>query len=275
VLRGIAGQAAAHGIPVIVVTGDGERLDGLDSWPGLTTSPVPDLSAVRGDPGELAGAAAATAWSLAEAAGVAGDGRRDEEGRRLLATAAEALAHSGEHGLDALRGALGDTDGSGSVRNRRLAREMADALGRTTESTRTGPAGTEAAQLLPALYPWVRSHPAGDGALAGLVVLDDVHVVAAPGAGAEVLLHLLAHVRRHGYGVVLGTASPRDLDPRLARTAAVHVLGLLHAPVQVEAARDLARARAGDAPDVARLAPGTLAVATEDTTYEVVRWRDA
>ncbi|MGF1662141.1 MAG: hypothetical protein ACFCVG_06670, partial [Kineosporiaceae bacterium] len=205
-------------------------------------------------------------------AGVAGPGRRDEEGRALLPAAAESLAHAGDHGIDALRAALSDPrDAALSARSRRLARELADALGRPA-----GPPGSEVARLVAALYPWTRSRPAQDGGLAGLVVLDDVHTVAAAaGPAADVLVHLLGHARRQGYGVVLGAASPRALDPRLAGAAVTHVMGLLHSPVQVEAARDLARARAGDAPDVARLDPDTVAVATEWTTFEVVRWRDA
>ncbi|MGF1647890.1 MAG: hypothetical protein ACFCVF_13345 [Kineosporiaceae bacterium] len=271
-LQRVAGEVAGHGVPVLVVSDQGDRVEGLAGWPGLSTRPVPDLSAVRGEPGELAGAAAATAWSLATAAGLAGPGAGAAEGRGALAGAAEALAHAGDHGLDALRAALLDPSAGAvaSARERRLAREAAEALGRAD-----APLGPEGVRLLAALYPFMRSRPATDGGLAGLVLLDDAHAVAPAGAGADVLVDLLGHAGRHGYGVVLGTSSPRDLDPRLAAAVATHVLGLLHSPAQVEAARDLARARGSEVPDVARLGAGTVAVATADTTFEVVRWRDA
>jgi hypothetical protein len=203
---------------------------------------------------------------------VAGAGAREAEARRVLARAAETLAHAGDHGLDALRAALVDprTAAGAPARERRAARDAAEALGRAPEAP-----GTEAARLLAVLYPFTRSRPGRDGTLGGLVVIDDAHAVAPAGPAADVLVDLLAHARRHGYGVVLGTASPRDLDPRLAPAAATHVLGLLHSPAQVAAARDLAGVRGSDVPDVARLGPGIVAVATEDTTFELVRWRDA
>jgi hypothetical protein len=262
-------QVAGAGVPTLVVARGGVPEPGA-AWGSLPLGPVPDLAALRGDPVGLAGAVTATVAGLAPLAGADGDSPSAQDVRRLMGSALEASAHSLASNLAGVVAMLRDLpdDVDPGARGRRLGRETADAL--EASAGRVG-GRPDVPTLFAALFPWIATHPAADDRLSGLVVLDEVHATVPAGHATDGLVALLAHARRHGFAVVVTTSSPRALDPRLPGEAATHGLGLLHSPAQIEAARDIARARGGTVPDVARLEPGTFAIATEATTFETVR----
>src|SRR6185295_7722603 len=114
-------------------------------------------------------------------------------------------------------------------------------------------------QLQMALFAWIKRHPAGIRPLGGLFVMDEAQTLAPSGAMTactQSTLALAAQARKYGLGLVFATQAPKGLHNRIAGNAATQFFGLLNAPVQIDAARDMARAKGGDVPDIARLGRG-------------------
>ena len=112
-------------------------------------------------------------------------------------------------------------------------------------------------QLQMALFAWIKRHPAGDrplrravrdgrGADPGAVRRDDRRA-------RQSTLALASQARKYGLGLVFATQAPKGLHNQIPGNAATQFFGLLNAPAQIDAARELAQAKGGDVPDIGLL----------------------
>jgi hypothetical protein len=125
-------------------------------------------------------------------------------------------------------------------------------------------------QLQMALFSWIKKHPAMDRPLSGLLVMDEAHELAPSGrvtASTESTLRLASQARKYGLGLLFATQAPKGIHNRITGNAATQFYGHLDSPVQIEAARDVARSKGGDVPDIGRLRPGQFYVATGGTRF--------
>jgi hypothetical protein len=121
-------------------------------------------------------------------------------------------------------------------------------------------------QLEMALFAWIKRHPAGDRPLLGLLVLDEAQTLAPSGAMTactQSTLALASQARKYGLGLIFATQAPKGLHNRIPGNAATQLFGLLNSPIQIEAARDMAKAKGGDVPDISRLSTGEFYLAAE------------
>jgi hypothetical protein len=129
-------------------------------------------------------------------------------------------------------------------------------------------------QLQMALFAWVKEHPAGNRPLGGLLVMDEAQTLAPSGAMTactKSTLVLASQSRKYGLGLIFATQSPKGLHNRIPGNAATQLYGLLNAPVQINAARDVARAKGGDVPGISQLRTGEFYVALEGEPFVKVR----
>ena len=129
-------------------------------------------------------------------------------------------------------------------------------------------------QLQMALFAWVKRHPAGDRPLGGLFVMDEAQTFA-PSAGrtatTDSTLALASQARKYGLGLVFATQAPNGLHNRIPGNATTQFFGLLNAPVQIAAAREMAVQKGGDARSIARLRPGEFFAASDAVAFQRVR----
>ncbi|WP_306211637.1 helicase HerA domain-containing protein [Actinoplanes sp. RD1] len=129
-------------------------------------------------------------------------------------------------------------------------------------------------QLQLALFAWIKRHPAGDRPLGGLFVMDEAQTFAPSGAMTACTgstLSLASQARKYGLGLIFATQSPKGLHNQIPGNAATQFFGLLNAPVQIEAAREVARAKGGDLPGISQLRGGEFYVAPEGSAFGKVR----
>jgi hypothetical protein len=129
-------------------------------------------------------------------------------------------------------------------------------------------------QLQMALFAWIKKHPAGDRPLGGLFVMDEAQTMAPSGAMTactQSTLALAAQARKYGLGLVFATQAPKGLHNRIPGNAATQFFGLLNAPVQIAAAREMAQAKGGDVPDVSLLKSGQFYAAVEGAAFAKIR----
>ncbi len=125
-------------------------------------------------------------------------------------------------------------------------------------------------QLQMALFSWIKKHPARDRPLSGLLVMDEAQDLAPSGqltACSESTIRLVSQARKYGLGLLFATQAPKGIHNRITGNATTQFYGLLSSPVHIDAARDVARARGGDVPDIGRLRAGQFYVATEGTSF--------
>lgn len=125
-------------------------------------------------------------------------------------------------------------------------------------------------QLQLALFTWIKRHPAGDRPLGGLFVMDEAQTLAPSGAVTactQSTLALTSQARKYGLGLVFATQAPKALHNQIPGNAATQFFGLLTAPVQIEAARDVARAKGADIPDVGKMRTGQFYAAVEGARF--------
>jgi hypothetical protein len=125
-------------------------------------------------------------------------------------------------------------------------------------------------QLQLALFTWIKRHPAGDRALGGLFVMDEAQTLAPSGAVTactQSTLALTSQARKYGLGLVFATQAPKALHNQIPGNAATQFFGLLTAPVQIEAARDVARAKGADISDVGRMRTGQFYTGIEGASF--------
>ncbi|GAA3563478.1 DUF87 domain-containing protein [Nonomuraea rosea] len=124
------------------------------------------------------------------------------------------------------------------------------------------------------LFVWFKRHPAQDRPLGALLVMDEAQTFA-PAAGGSVATRstvlLASQARKYGLGLVFATQAPKGLHNQVPGNSATQFFGLLNAPIQIAAARDMARAKGGDVPDVSRLSAGEFYVALEGGAFVKVR----
>jgi hypothetical protein len=129
-------------------------------------------------------------------------------------------------------------------------------------------------QLQMALFAWVKKNPAGDRPLGGLFVMDEAQTLAPSGAMTACTrstLSLASQARKYGLGLMFATQSPKGLHNQIPGNAATQCYGLLNAPVQIDAAREMARAKGGDVPGISQLRSGEFYVALEGRSFAKVR----
>ncbi|GGN83863.1 ATPase [Actinoplanes lobatus] len=129
-------------------------------------------------------------------------------------------------------------------------------------------------QLQMALFAWIKRNPAGDRPLGGLFVMDEAQTFAPSGAMTACTgstLSLASQARKYGLGLIFATQSPKGLHNNIPGNAATQFFGLLNAPVQIEAAREVARAKGGDLPGISQLRGGEFYVAVEGSSFSKIR----
>jgi hypothetical protein len=128
-------------------------------------------------------------------------------------------------------------------------------------------------QLQMALFSWVKKHPAGDRPLGGLLVMDEAQTLV-PAVGSTASTHstlrLASQARKYGLGLLFATQAPKSLHNQVPGNATTQFFGLLNSPAQIDAARQLARAKGGEVPEVGRLSAGQFYLATEGRGFELI-----
>ncbi|MFI5955232.1 helicase HerA domain-containing protein [Cryptosporangium sp. NPDC051539] len=129
-------------------------------------------------------------------------------------------------------------------------------------------------QLQMALFSWIKRNPAGDRPLLGLLVMDEAQTLAPASpmtACTQSTLVLTAQARKYGLGLIFATQAPKALHNRIPGNSATQFYGLLNSPIQIEAVREMAKAKGGDVPDISRLSTGQFYLATEGTAPRKIR----
>jgi len=125
-------------------------------------------------------------------------------------------------------------------------------------------------QLQMALFAWIKKNPAGDKPLGGLFVLDEAQNFA-PSDRTTICLHstlaLVSQARKYGLGMVFATQAPKGLNNKIPGNCATQFYGRLNAPVQIEAAKEVARVKGGTVPDIGKLPAGEFYTAVEESVF--------
>ena len=129
-------------------------------------------------------------------------------------------------------------------------------------------------QLQMALFSWIKRNPADNEPLKALLVMDEAQDLV-PSSGqtacSESTRRLASQARKYGLGLLFATQSPKALHNSIPGNSSTQFFGLLNAPAQIDAARELAKAKGGDVPGVSRLSAGEFYLATEGSGFRQVR----
>ncbi len=129
-------------------------------------------------------------------------------------------------------------------------------------------------QLQMALFSWIKRNPARDRPLGGLLVMDEAQELA-PSSGTTACtvstLRLVAQARKYGLGLLFATQAPRGLHNWIPANCATQLFGLLNHPTQIGTARELARARGGDIPNIGSLRVGQFYLAADGSAFRQIR----
>ncbi|MGK5671325.1 ATP-binding protein [Micromonospora sp. URMC 106] len=277
----------------------------------LSFQPLPDLTSLRDWPDEFDQAVRSAVEALAPRAGVDRSTRLAQQGKAVLTEALHAYARSGMVGLPGFTEFLADLpDGvSRLARADKFAQELAETLkaamvtdplfggvgapadpgllltpspgrrarisvisfvGLTSDQERQSFVN----QLQMALFAWIKRHPAGDRPLGGLFVMDEAQTFA-PSTGntpcTASSIALASQARKYGLGLVFATQAPKGLHNQISGNATTQFFGLLNAPAQIDAARQLAEAKGGRLPDIGLLNSGEFYAAGEGFSFVKVR----
>ena len=269
----------------------------------LSFQPLPDFGPVRDSRDEFDQAIGSAVEALAPRAGVNGTTRLARQGKAVLTEALQAYARGRQTGLAGFTGYLAELpDGvSRMARAARLAHDLAETLKAAMvtdplfggEGTAADPGvlltpspGRRARvsvvsfvgltsdeqrqsfvnQLQMALFAWIKRNPAGDRPLGGLFVMDEAQTLA-PSTGrtpcTASTIALASQARKYGLGLVFATQAPKALHNQISGNATTQFFGLLNAPAQIDAARELAQAKGGRLPDIGLLGSGQFYAAGE------------
>ncbi|MEU7574664.1 DUF87 domain-containing protein [Micromonospora sp. NPDC049240] len=277
----------------------------------LSFQPLPDFTSVRDDPDEFGEAVEAAVAALAPRAMVTGRATRAHLGLAVLRKAVEHYGRRGGSRLKGLVDTLADLPdgiidledadkiGLGLAQTLTAAMVNDPLFGGEGTPMDPGVLLTPAAgkrsrvsvvslvglpsddvrqsfvnQLQMALFAWIKKHPAGDRPLLGLLVMDEAQTFAPSGAMTactQSTLALAAQARKYGLGLIFATQAPKGLHNRIPGNAATQVYGLMNSPIQIEAAREMARAKGGDVPDISRLTVGEFYLAAEGAAPRKIR----
>ncbi|KXK58914.1 AAA family ATPase [Micromonospora rosaria] len=277
----------------------------------LSFQPLPDFRGVLDDPDEFTEAVEAAVAALAPRAQLTGRTSRAHLGLAVLRKAVEHYGRRGGSRVQGLVDLLADLpdglvdiDGADKI-GAALAQSLAAAMvndplfggegspvdpgllltpppGRAARISVVNLVGLNSDetrqsfvnQLQLSLFAWIRRNPAHDRPLLGLLVMDEAQTFAPSGAMTACThstLALAAQARKYGLGLVFATQSPKSLHNRIPGNAATQLYGRLNAPVQIEAAREMARAKGGDVPDISRLGTGEFYLAAEGAAPVKIR----
>ena len=277
----------------------------------LSFQPLPDFRGVLDDPDEFAEAVEAAVASLAPRAMVAGRATKAHLGLAVLRKAVEHYGRRGGTRLKGLIDTLADLpdgiidlDGADKIALG-LAQTLTAAMvndplfggegtpmdpgmlltpapgkrARVSVISLIGLPADDARQsfvnqLQMALFAWIKKNPAGDRPLLGLLIMDEAQTFAPSGAMTactQSTLALAAQARKYGLGLIFATQAPKGLHNRIPGNAATQLYGLLNSPIQIEAAREMAKAKGGDVPDVSRLTVGEFYLAAEGAAPAKIR----
>jgi hypothetical protein len=269
----------------------------------LSFRPLPDFSGVLDDPDEFAAAVEAGVAALAPRANLVGRAKATHRGTAVLRRSVEHFGRRGGGDLPALIAFLADLpDGvSGLDDAAKIAADLAQTLtasmdndpmfggrghpadpadlltpspgkrARISVISLVGLPGDDTRQsfvnqLQMDLFAWIKRHPAGDRPLLGLLVMDEAQTFAPSGtmtACTQSTLALASQARKYGLGLIFATQAPKNLHNRIPGNAATHFFGRLSVPIQIEAAREMAKVKGGDVPDVGNLTAGEFYIALE------------
>jgi hypothetical protein len=271
----------------------------------LTFRPLPDFAAVTDEPDDLDAAIDAAAGAIAPR--VVSSGRRAEEETAVLREALRYYAKSGASDLVGFVDLLDELPEditllrnagatAATLAQRLRVAQINDPLfageGEPVDPgiLLTPPSGKRARvsvismiglpdpaqrqgfvnQLQMALFSWIKQHPARDRPLSGLLVMDEAQDLVPSGkvtACSESTRRLVAQARKYGLGLLFATQAPKALHNQIPGNAATQFYGRLSSPVQIGAAREVAKAKGGDVPDIARLTRGQFYVGTDGTKF--------
>lgn len=273
----------------------------------LSFQPLPDFAPVRDSPDEFDQAIRSAVEALAPRAGVDRPTKVAQQGKAVLTEALQAYARSGMVGLPGFTEFLAELPDGVSRLSRadKLAQDLAETLkaamvtdplfggtgapadpgllltpspgrrarisvisfvGLTSDQERQGFVN----QLQMALFAWIKRHPAGERPLGGLFVMDEAQTLA-PSTGQTACtassIALASQARKYGLGLVFATQAPKGLHNQIAGNATTQFFGLLNAPAQIDAARQLAEAKGGRLPDIGLMQSGQFYVAGEGLAF--------
>jgi hypothetical protein len=269
----------------------------------LSFQPLPDFASVRDDPDEFAAAVEAAVTALAPRANLSGRTSRVHLGTAVLRRAVEHFGRQGGQDIRGLIALLSDLpEGiSGLDDATKIAGGLAQTLTASMDNDPMfGGGGTPADpgilltpspgkrarisvisliglpaddarqgfvnQLQMGLFAWIKKHPAKDRPLLGLLVMDEAQTFAPSGAMTactQSTLALASQARKYGLGLIFATQAPKNLHNRIPGNAATHFFGRLSVPIQIDAAREMAKVKGGDVPDIGNLTAGEFYIALE------------
>lgn len=87
----------------------------------------------------------------------------------------------------------------------------------------------------------------------------------------QLQMALASQARKYGLGLIFATQAPKALHNRIPGNAAAQFFGLLNSPIQIEAAREMAKAKGGDVLDISRLTSGEFYLAAQGTAPRKLR----
>ncbi|MEV4831254.1 DUF87 domain-containing protein [Micromonospora sp. NPDC049257] len=277
----------------------------------LSFQPLPDFRGVRDDPDEFHEAVEAAVAALAPRAQLTGRTNKVHLGLAVLRKAVEHYGRRGGSRVQGLIDTLADLpdglldiDGADKI-GVGIAQSLAAAMvndplfggegspmdpgllltpepgrrARISVISLVGLQSDEARQgfvnqLQMALFAWIKQHPANDRPLLGLLVMDEAQTFAPSGAMTactQSTLALAAQARKYGLGLIFATQSPKGLHNRIPGNAATQLYGRLNSPIQLEAAREMAKAKGGDVADISRLGTGEFYLAAEGAAPVKIR----
>ncbi|MEU8229183.1 DUF87 domain-containing protein [Actinoplanes sp. NPDC048967] len=269
----------------------------------LSFQPLPDFASVLDDPDEFGAAVEAAVTALAPRANLVGRTSRVHLGTAVLRRAVEHFGRQGGRDIRALIALLSELpDGvSGLDDATKIAAGLAQTLTASMDNDPMfGGGGTPADpgilltpspgkrarisvislvglpaddarqgfvnQLQMGLFAWIKKHPAKDRPLLGLLVMDEAQTFAPSGAMTactQSTLALASQARKYGLGLIFATQAPKNLHNRIPGNAATHFFGRLSVPIQIDAAREMAKVKGGDVPDIGNLTAGEFYIALE------------
>ncbi|WP_229072257.1 ATP-binding protein [Actinoplanes sp. DH11] len=277
----------------------------------LSFQPLPDFRSVRDDPDEFAEAVEAAVASLAPRAMVTGRANKAHLGLAVLRKTIEHYGRRGGSRLQGLIDTLADLPdgiidlddadkiglglaqtltaamvndplfgGDGTPMDpgllltpapgKRARVSVISLIGLPSDDVRQSFVN----QLQMALFAWIKKNPAGDRPLLGLLIMDEAQTFAPSGtmtACTQSTLALAAQARKYGLGLIFATQAPKGLHNRIPGNAATQFYGLMNSPIQIEAAREMAKAKGGDVPDISRLTAGEFYFAAEGGAPRKIR----
>jgi len=277
----------------------------------LTFRPLPEFGAVRDDADEFNAAVSAAVEALAPRVNVNKDTVKAKQEKAVLTEALRYFGREGHSDLNDFVALLSDLPQNASTQSKAtvMAADLADRLravraydplfGGTGESADPGALLTPAAgkrarvsvislvglpdleqrqsfvnQLQMALFSWIKQHPAGDRPLGGLLVMDEAQDLAPSVRTTPCTvstLRLVSQARKYGLGLLFATQSPKGLHNSIPGNSTTQFFGLLNSPAQIDAARELAKAKGAEIPDIGRLSAGQFYATTEGVGFRQIR----